>query len=201
MRPGCEMQEWKRVESLSCTPKHCFTVALQSRASTGLWGSTQSAYDAGEGCMSTWVHIYTVCLRLHLYVSVSDVQKSECVCVCVYLGRRASYPSLTVWLDPVRIPMKQWVSQRQLRSPGPRAQPTGRPQPCLFKTRWKVRRDEAKKKKGEWTSNRFSCCEGDCGRTSCKIWSDHKWWWQIIVEAVWLGLCTRLKSDLQCLNS
>ena len=35
--------------------------------------------DAGEGCMSTWVHIYTVCLRLHLYVSVSDVQNSECV--------------------------------------------------------------------------------------------------------------------------
>ena len=89
---------------------------------------------------STWAHIYTVCLRLHLSVSASDVQTSVrrvcavrvflCVCCIYYLGRQASYPGLTAWLDPARIPMKQWVSLRQPRSPcGPGAARGPDPEP------------------------------------------------------------------------
>lgn len=119
---------------------------------------------------STWAHIYTVRLRLHLYVSASDVQTSArsvlwvCVFVCVccihYLGRQASYPGLTVWLDPARIPMKQWVSLRQPGSPcGPRAARGPRPRAPSPRSEPDAKRGGMESAEDslrfEWTSNPF----------------------------------------------
>lgn len=158
MRLGCKKQEWEQAGSLSCTPKQSSTVVRQSRASAGLWGLRQSVDDANGRCMITWGHLYTACLRLRVCDSV--IGSSENPNECLSSSSTPHGPCTAHRLTPV---------------------------PPL-QSRCKVRRD------GIWRAkdpsefkNLPSCCEGDCGKTSRKIWAEHKWWWQIIVEAVELG--------------
>lgn len=92
---------------------------------------------------------------------------------------------VTVWLDPVRIPMSTSAAAPLPVVP---AQPTDRPQSRLFSpdAKWGGMGSGEPKIRVN-LKNLPSCCEGDCGITSRKIWAEHKWWWQIIVEAVELG--------------
>lgn len=202
MRPCCRIQEWKRAESLSCTPKHSLTVALQSRPSAD---RDRSPYER----TSTWAHIYTVCLRLHLYVSASDVQtsaRSVCLCVCALypLPRETGLlpgPDSVIGSsenpnEAMSISAAAWLPLRSPRSPRALT-----PSPLAsLRTRCKERRDGICWKIHSDSSElqtHFSCCEGDCG----KIWPDHKWRWQIIVEAVWRGVFwTLLFSNIKKIN-
>ena len=86
MRPGCRIQEWKRAESLSCTPTRCSTVALQSRPSTGLWGSRQKPVWAHE---YVGAHLYcmspspSVCVGEWCSNLCEESVRRACVFVCV----------------------------------------------------------------------------------------------------------------------
>lgn len=99
-------------------------------------------------------------------------------------------PSACVWQCDWIQWESQWSNEYLSSSSTPRGPCTAhRPTPVLpLLSRCKVGRD------GIWRAkdpsefkNLPSCCEGDCGKTSRKIWAEHKWWWQIIVEAVKLG--------------
>ncbi len=205
MRLGSNTQEWKWVESLICTPEHCFTVALQPRASIGCVNG-DGVHDAGRGCINTWVHIYTIylyCMSPSPSVCVSEWCLKLCVrvCVCVLypLPRETGLLSkLDSVIGSSENPNEAISISAAAPLPAVPAQPTGRPPALPVQTSWEVRRDGIRKAKdSSELQTRLSHREGDCGKTSWKIQPDHKWWWQIIVKAV----CVQLKSDATCLNS
>lgn len=150
MRPCCRIQEWKRAESLSCTPKHSLTVALQSRPSAGWRGSRQTP---------VWAHEY---VGAHLYCTspspsvrvgewcsnlCEECAVSVCFCVCVLypLPRETGLlpgPDSVIGSsenpnEAMSISAAAWLPLRSPRSP--RA-PTPSPLASL-RTRCKERRD------------------------------------------------------------
>lgn len=162
MRLGCTIQEWKTAGRLCCTPEHCFIAALLS-VSTGLWGSRHGAYDASGGCMSMWEHNYTVCLRLHLYVSVSDVE--NCVCVPHSIPRETGLLSkLDSVIGSSENPNEAMSVSAAAPLPRAPVQSTGRPRPCLFKPDGKR-------------------CEMGSGKEKRKRWMNYK-----LFPLLWRGL-------------
>lgn len=125
--------------SLACTLKHWFTVILQSRASTGLWGSRREVCDASGGCMSTWVHIYTgMCLSPSVCVRewCSNLCVNVCVCLCaVSTTRQRDRPPIQAWQCDWIQGESQWSNEYLTGSSvpsGPPRSPQDGPSPaCL----------------------------------------------------------------------